>query len=54
MILRGLNIFCALAQHELNDNLSAFKCEVTPLWLWQSHFRQMAILIRFKYGFVCS
>lgn len=54
MILRGLDIFCALAQHELNDNLSVIKCEVTTLWLWQSHFRHTAILIRFKYGFVCA
>lgn len=31
MILRGLDIFCALTQHELNDNISAITCEVTTL-----------------------
>lgn len=36
MILRGLDIFCALAQHELNDKFSAITCDVTTLVLAES------------------
>lgn len=36
MILRGLDVFCALTQHELHDILSAIDCEVTTLTLAES------------------